>query len=212
MNDRPEHPSSQQRALENITVGGNLTTGDIHQTLNVQVEPSHEPKITLEWMGRNFEVVRANAGARYTPEIHVDLPEAWIFEGLGRTDAFFDRIQSLYGLLYRRGDKAKSYDALYQQFPLVAQSLDALHQPVAALITALQQIDRASLLAINFSSIATLAEQAEIEVYNCYTATRETEAASGTQSAEAQQSKQSGRTTKEVLGDVRYKVSTSGCG
>lgn len=203
MSDRPDSQQPQQRILENTNVGGNLTTGDIHQTLIVQAESSHQPVITPEWMWQHFAVVRANAGARYTPEIHIDLPEAWVFEGLGRTDAFFDRIQSLYGLLYRRGDKAKSYDALYQQFPLVAQRLDVLHQPVAALITALQQIDRASLSVIDFSSIATLAEQAEIEAYNCYTVNRETEAASGTQSAEAQQFKQSGRTTKEVLGDFQ---------
>jgi hypothetical protein len=140
--------------------------------------------------------VRAIAGARYTPEIHVDLPEAWVFEGLGRTDAFFDRIQSLYGLLYRRGSKTKPSAALQQKFPSVAQSLEALHQPVAVLITVLQQIDRASLSAIDFSSIATLAEQAETEVYNCYTVIREAEAALETQRAEAQQSEQSDKVSK----------------
>jgi hypothetical protein len=145
MSNRPEPQNPQQRVFENVKVEGNLTTGDIHQTINFQEVPSHKPEITLRWMQRNFEEVKANAGARYTPEIHVDLPEAWVFEGLGRTDTFFDRIQSLYGQLYRRISKAKPNNTLHQRFPAIAQSLEALHQPIAALITALQQIDRDSL-------------------------------------------------------------------
>jgi hypothetical protein len=185
--------------------------GDLNQVQNitniVQGEPPCQPVITPEWMWRNFEVVRANAGARYTPKIHVDLPEAWVFEGLGKTDAFFDRIQNLYGLLYRRGNKAKSYDALHQQSPLVAQSLDALHQPVATLITALQQIDRTSFSAIDFSNIATLAEQVETEGYNSYAVAREAESSPEVEGTEVQQTRQSGRSTKEVLGSIRHNVS-----
>ena len=80
MSNRPEPLNPQQRVFENVKVEGNLTTGDIHQTINVQEVPSHKPEITLRWMQRNFEEAKANAGARYTPEIHVDLPEVWVFE------------------------------------------------------------------------------------------------------------------------------------
>jgi len=173
MSAPPDPQKPQQSVFKNVSVGGNLTTGDI--SLTIQEAASHQPEISLEWMWRNFEVVRANAGARYTPEIHVDLPEAWAFEGLGRTDVLFDRIQSLYGQLYRRNNKAKLNNTLHQRFSVIAQSLEALHQPVAALITALQQIDRDSLLEINFQHIAELAAHAQTEEHNFYTATWDAE-------------------------------------
>lgn len=208
MSNRPKPQNPQQHVFENVKVEGNLTTGDIHQTINVQEVPSHKPEITLQWMRQNFEEVKANAGARYTPEIHVDLPEAWVFEGLGRTDTFFDRIQSLYGQLYRSNNKAKSNNALHQRFPTIAQSLKALHQPIAALITALQQIDRDSLLEINFQNIDELAAQAKTEEQNFYTATWDAESSLKTDASQAvHQTEPTYRSDKEIIGDVRHNVS-----
>jgi hypothetical protein len=208
MSNRPEPQNPQQRVFENVKVEGNLTTGDIHQTINFQEVPSHKPEITLRWMQRNFEEVKANAGARYTPEIHVDLPEAWVFEGLGRTDTFFDRIQSLYGQLYRRISKAKPNNTLHQRFPAIAQSLEALHQPIAALITALQQIDRDSLLEINFQHIAELTAYAQTEEHNFYTATWDAESSLKTDASQAvHQTEPTSRSGKEIIGGVRHNVS-----
>ncbi len=164
-------------------------------------------KITHDWMGQNLEVVIANAGARYTPEIHVDLPEAWIFEGLGRTDAFFDRIQNLYGLLCRRGNKAVFCDELQHRFPAVAQSLESLNQPITELISTLRQIERTSLSPIPFSNISTLSNQAKTEGYNCYAAVRDAESSLKIQSVEGQESRPSGRPDKEVLGSICHNVS-----
>jgi len=41
----------------------------------------------------------ANAGPRYTPEIHVGLPVADLFDGLGRTTTFYSRINEEYGAM-----------------------------------------------------------------------------------------------------------------
>jgi hypothetical protein len=113
----------------------------------------------------------------------------------------------LYGLLCRKGSKAESYTDLQQEFPTVAQSLRNLNQPIAALIHALRQIDRKSLLLIPFSSITALANQAQTEGYNCYAATREAESLLGAQQAEAQQPRQTSKSAKEILGSVRHDVS-----
>jgi hypothetical protein len=208
MSDRPEPQNPQQLVFKNVKVEGNLTTGDIHQTINVQEVPSHKPEITLQWMQRNFKEVKANAGARYTPEIHIDLPEAWVFEGLGRTDAFFDRIQSLYGQLYRRSNKAKPNNTLHQRFPAIAKSLEALHQPIAGMILALQQVDRDSLSVIDFQHIAELAEQAQTEEHNCYTATWDAESSLRTNTQQGDhQTEQTSRFDKEIIGGVRHNVS-----
>ena len=42
------------------------------------------------WFRARFEEARKTADVRYTPEIHVDLPIAQVFEALGRTQLFFD--------------------------------------------------------------------------------------------------------------------------
>ncbi|MBW4652017.1 MAG: hypothetical protein KME20_03015 [Kaiparowitsia implicata GSE-PSE-MK54-09C] len=188
MSDRPESQNPQQHALTNPQVGRDLIIhGGIKQevTQNFYGEGSRQSEITVEWMGQNFEEVKANAGARYTPEIHIDLPEVWVFEGLGRTDAFFDRIQNIYGQLYRRSNKAKPINALHQRFTAISKSLEALHQPIAVLITALQQIDRDSLVEINFQHIAELAAQAQAEEHNFYTATWDAESSLKTDASQA---------------------------
>jgi nucleoside phosphorylase len=164
-------------------------------------------KITRDWMWRNLEVVIANAGARYTPEIHVDLPEAWIFEGLGRTNVFFDRIQNLYSLLCRRGNKALSCNTLQERFPAVVQSVENLHQPITELISIFRQIENTNLSLIPFSEIAVLANQTEAAGYNCYEVLREVESSLNIQRAEGQKTRPSSQSDKEVLGSFRHNVS-----
>jgi hypothetical protein len=46
------------------------------------------------WFGAHIREVVANAGDRYTPELNVELPIAQVFEGLGRTPAFFSLLDS----------------------------------------------------------------------------------------------------------------------
>ena len=48
-----------------------------------------------DWFARRIEEARETAGARYTPEVHVDLPIAGRFEAFGRTSRFFDRTITL---------------------------------------------------------------------------------------------------------------------
>lgn len=87
-----QQPNIQQEMLNNLNIGGDLTVENATQNIYFTPPP---PELTINGMRLHFQEVQASAGARYTPEIHVDLPEAWVFEGLGRTDKFFDRIQNL---------------------------------------------------------------------------------------------------------------------
>lgn len=43
------------------------------------------------WFSARLEEAVHSAGARYTPELHFELPIAWEFEAFGRTQRFFDR-------------------------------------------------------------------------------------------------------------------------
>ena len=58
-------------------------------------------ELTDDWLMARFEAAKENVGARYTPEVNVDLPIARVFEGLGRTRAFFDDLKRRYGRLCR---------------------------------------------------------------------------------------------------------------
>jgi hypothetical protein len=48
--------------------------------------------LSHSWFGAHIHEVVANAGDRYTPQLNVELPIAQVFEGLGRTAAFFSSL------------------------------------------------------------------------------------------------------------------------
>jgi hypothetical protein len=53
------------------------------------------------WFRRHVEEVVANAGPRYSPELHVNLPIARLFDALGRTPAFLAEIISHYKAIFK---------------------------------------------------------------------------------------------------------------
>jgi galactokinase len=53
----------------------------------------------------------ANAGPRYTPELNVELPVAQLFDGLGRTSAFFDRFDEQVSAVKQAHREAASRNA-----------------------------------------------------------------------------------------------------
>ena len=67
----------------------------------------NENTFSDKWFRERYEEARAAAGARYTPELNVDLPIARVFDGLGRTEAFFRSFQKLRGVLRK---EARSLD------------------------------------------------------------------------------------------------------
>ncbi len=50
--------------------------------------------LSKSWFDAHIHEVVANAGDRYTPELNVELPIGQVFEGLGRTPAFFSLLDS----------------------------------------------------------------------------------------------------------------------
>ena len=53
------------------------------------------------WFKTRLDEAVGNAATRYTPELNVELPVAQLFDGLGRTQAFFDRIKTIRGEIKR---------------------------------------------------------------------------------------------------------------
>lgn len=166
-----------------------------------------KPIITLDAMRQNFATVKANAGARYTPEIHVDLPESLAFEGLGKTDAFFDRIHRLYGQLCRKKSQAKSYNYLRQHYPSIVQRLEALRRSINDLAAILKKADNEDFSEINFPDISTLAEQAESDAYSCLTEIRNAKGSTDPSASTESQATTLMQSDRSVAPEARNEVS-----
>ncbi|TAN44437.1 MAG: ATP-binding protein [Nitrospirae bacterium] len=97
----------------------------------------NEEQLSNGWFTRHFEETRADVGARYTPELNVDLPIARLFEGLGRTDEFYVAFKKLLGEI------AISYaDSRSARAEKIAQGLfDKLGESIQPLLSILQSID-----------------------------------------------------------------------
>lgn len=81
-----------------------------------------------EWFTAITSRAVANAGPRYTPELHVGLPIAGVFDGLGRTAAFERRLRELLGKIRsarRFGFRSPKAEAGHLD-PLISATSDAL--------------------------------------------------------------------------------------
>jgi len=63
-----------------------------------------------EWFEDRLEEAVANADQRYLPELNVDLSMQDIFDGLGRTSEFFDRLKVMQGKVRRAHEKLSQED------------------------------------------------------------------------------------------------------
>lgn len=95
----------------------------------------------------------ANAGPRYTPEIHVGLPIADLFEGLGRTTTFYDRITEKYGEVKLAYSKIR----VDTEWPEVNTLLDGLREDACRLFPLLDGVHNSGVGRIEFETIARLA-------------------------------------------------------
>lgn len=165
----------------------------------------NQQDFSADWMRRHFAEKRESAGGRYTPEIHVDLPEAQLFEGLGRTDAFFNRLEELYGRLCRKWTSATPSQRLREDAPDVAGALDAWGQSVATLAAALRAVERDSISPIDFPQLAALARKVIVEGDACLEKSREPRPQK-VEGVEPDAANRHGLSLGELLGGVRLEV------
>jgi hypothetical protein len=56
----------------------------------------HQEQFTLKWFRKQLDIAVQNAGERYTPSLHIDLPIARYLAALGRTPAFDAALNAIY--------------------------------------------------------------------------------------------------------------------
>lgn len=126
-----------------------------------------QQKLTVELMYKHFERVKAIAGTRYTPEINVDLPEARIFEALGTTDVFFNKINNLYSQLYHKWKKIKILPQSLQQFIYIINLRNNLENDIKPLINILKKIPERDTLIIDFDSMVSYSKKiSEYDIFD----------------------------------------------
>lgn len=57
--------------------------------------------IIKDWYKKHLSQIKLKAGARYTPELNINLPISELFDGISRTEKFYIKIREKYGELLR---------------------------------------------------------------------------------------------------------------
>jgi hypothetical protein len=115
------------------------------------------------WFQNRLDEAIANAGARYSPEFNVELPIARLFDGLGRTESFFNRIKILQGKLTKSfSDFIRSETKLQGKIDL-ASIKNSVHEFLEVLNLKIL----ADMSFVDFEKISTLASSLENQGYDC---------------------------------------------
>ncbi len=110
----------------------------------------------MTWLKHRIDEAVENARDRYTPALHVPLPIAGIFDGLGRTTAFCDLLKKRIGEIRELHRKA-SFEF---EEPEIKNKYAALAEQVQRLFLQLQTASPIETQPINFAGIAILASEA----------------------------------------------------
>lgn len=115
--------------------------------------------LTDDWFQSRLSETIKNAGPRYTPEIHVELPVAISFDAFGRTRTFSETIKSLYSSLLRKWKKAKPWALLETNLPEITVSFEDVGQRVNELANCLMTCANEPFNALDFQRTHDLARQ-----------------------------------------------------
>lgn len=81
------------------------------------------------WYKKHLVQIKKKAGARYTPELNVNLPISEIFDGISRTEKFYATIRENYGELLRQfryvTSKYEKYE-LQKNYNQIKKEIDVL--------------------------------------------------------------------------------------
>ncbi|MBA7533000.1 hypothetical protein ES705_25235 [subsurface metagenome] len=88
------------------------------------------------WYKKHLVQIKKKAGARYTPELNVNLPISEIFDGISRTEKFSTTIREYYGELLRQFRYVSSKygkDELQKNYDQIKKEIDALFKLIESM-------------------------------------------------------------------------------
>ena len=88
------------------------------------------------WYQKHLRQIKQRAGARYTPELNVNLPISEIFDGISRTENFYATIREKYGELfrefryvtpkYKNNELQKKYDQITKEIKALFKIIEGI--------------------------------------------------------------------------------------
>lgn len=116
-----------------------------------------------QWFEDRIEEAVVNVGPRYSPELNVDLPIGRLFDGLGRTSAFYNRLKSLHGKVRKAHRSVRPRDSA----EYIQAEIDSLQQIMAQLLPVLASISDLPTDTIALDSISDLVVRARHQTWKC---------------------------------------------
>jgi len=180
---KPRQRSAQQKWEEHITKWqswankkGRSIRFDYwgeHQLLDRLSQDKHRGRVFFwfqqesfdqKWFTEKINESIADAGARYTKELDIELPIAQLFDGLGRTDSFYKRVKG-FVVDIQKHLPSHQYRAV---FPSPIQiALAKLNQAINQICQILSAIDEHSIEILEWETIEKMISQAQIEINTC---------------------------------------------
>lgn len=122
-----------------------------------------EEFFSRQWFKHCVEETIANAGPRYTPELNVDLSIARLFDGLGRTANFYDRVKELHGHIRTAYSRIRRIEDADQE---LAANFITIERKVHQLLSRLCSLEEGGMEWIGWELIDKLASEASVSVRN----------------------------------------------
>jgi len=116
------------------------------------------------WFTQRIEESIADVGVRYTPELDVALPIAHVFDGLGRTNAFYKRLKEWVARIRK---DTPSGNRIGERSSKIYEALSELNEDVNTLCQTLVEIDSESMVPIDWRNVTLLIEATQTQIRLC---------------------------------------------
>ena len=95
-------PGAERVRIELWSAGDLLQRLVVHRNQGGIVKFFWDKEVfSTDWCARRMEKTAREAGGRYSPELHIDLPVAFALEGLAQSDAYWEKFRSRRGAVLK---------------------------------------------------------------------------------------------------------------
>lgn len=118
---------------------------------------------TPDWFRQRVREEVANADRRYTPDLHYPLPIAGIFDGLARSEGFYDELRGLCDRVVHSYEEVAS-ERLTEH---VGDQLESIATAISSLSQAIAVIDEGDMKPVDHASILASVKKARDSITQC---------------------------------------------
>jgi hypothetical protein len=121
--------------------------------------------LSNQWITNRLDEAIANVGPRYSPKLHVGLPVAELFDGLGRTATFQRHVEEIFGKVRKHGAKVRR--PIADVDPAQFQTFDYLMESTSRLLAVFEQVEPQSIGSLQLDHLVSLTADTRDRVLDC---------------------------------------------